>query len=122
MRQDARRTFQGAYQPNVTIVRASNGGKCSPPRNACSRSRWVRQRIEADQGFVDEPGMTHDEAAFRQSVEKLLHQRAEIGLPGKIIGAGEGRIEGDTGACGTAAKLRAQNIEKQRLGRAEPLP
>src|SRR3979411_1520765 len=37
-----------------------------------------RQRVEADKGFVDEAGMTHDEAAFRQSIQKLLHQRAKI--------------------------------------------
>ncbi len=49
------------------------------------------QRIEADQGVVDEAGMAHDETALRQILEKLPHQVTEIGLPGKIIGAGECR-------------------------------
>src|SRR5260370_38618013 len=78
------------------------------------------QRIEADQGFVDEPGMTHDKAALRLSVEKLSHQRAVIGLSREIVSAGESDIESDMGARGAGAKLRAQDIEKQRLGRAEP--
>src|ERR1700687_1821891 len=70
------------------------------------------QRVEADQGLVDEPRVTHDEAALRQPIEKLSHQDAEIGLSRKIIGAGESRIECDIGAQGTAAKLRAQDVEK----------
>src|SRR6266704_3151146 len=79
-----------------------------------------RQRVEADQGFVDEPWVTHDEAILRKLIEKLSHQHAEIGLLRKIIGTGEARIECDIGARGAATKLRAQNGEKQRLGRAEP--
>src|SRR5712671_6137507 len=79
-----------------------------------------RQRVEADKGFVDESGVTHDETALRQPLEKLSHQHAEIGLPRKIIGPGETGIECDIGARGAAAKLRAQNVEKQCLGRAEP--
>ena len=71
-----------------------------------------RQRVEADQGFVDEPRVTHDEATLRQPIEKLSHQDAEIGPPRKIIGAGESRIECDIGARGAAAKLRAQDVEK----------
>src|ERR1700730_5722310 len=65
------------------------------------------ERIEADQGLIDEAGMAHDETAFRQPIEELSHQRAEIRLPGKVIGAGECRIEGDTGAGGAVAELRA---------------
>src|SRR5229473_1032814 len=79
-----------------------------------------RQRVEAEKGFVDKARVTHDEAILRQSVEKLPHQRAEIRLWGKIISAGEGGIECDVGARGAAAKLRTQNVEKQRLGGAEP--
>src|ERR1700704_3257920 len=78
------------------------------------------ERIEADKGFIDETGMTHDETALGQPIEKLPHQRAEIGLLRKIIGAGESGIEGDSGARGARPKLRAQDVEKQRLGRAEP--
>src|ERR1700687_2518730 len=79
-----------------------------------------RQRVETDEGIVDETGMAHDETAVRQPIEELSHQRAKIRLPGKIIGAGEAGIAGDTGARGARAKLRAQDVEKQRLGRAEP--
>src|ERR1700680_5087266 len=71
-----------------------------------------RQRIEADQGFVDEPRVTHDEAALRQPIEKLSHQDTEVGPLRKIIGAGESRIECDIGAQRTAAKLRTQDVEK----------
>src|SRR6266849_10825721 len=69
-----------------------------------------RQRIEADQGFVDEPRVTHDEAILRKPIEKLSHQHAEIGLSRKIIGTGEARIECAIGVRGAAAKLRAQKI------------
>ena len=79
------------------------------------------QRIEADEHFVDEAGMAHHEPAVRQTIEELLHQRAEIGLSRKIISAGKRRIECDPGGCGALAKLRAQNVEHQRLGRGEPL-
>src|ERR1700759_559298 len=79
----------------------------------------VGQRVEADKNLIDHPRMTHDDAAFRQAIEKLSHQRAEIRLPGKIIGAGEAGIECDIGARSAAAELRAQDIENQRLGRAE---
>src|SRR5450631_1211931 len=71
-----------------------------------------RQRVEADQGFVDETRVAHDEAALRQTIEKLSHQDAEIGRLRKIISAGESRIECDVGAQGAAAKLRAQDVEK----------
>src|SRR6202012_5884214 len=80
-----------------------------------------RQRVEADQDVVDESGMTHHETALRQLLEKPAHQRAEIRFLRKIIGAGESGIERDAGAGGTLAKLRAQYIEDQRLGRAKPL-
>ena len=67
----------------------------------------VGEGIEADEGFVDEAGMTHDETAFRQPIEKLSHQRAEIGGLRKILGAGESGIECDIGARGARTKLRA---------------
>ena len=67
----------------------------------------VGERIEADKGFVNETGMTHDETALRQPIEKSLHQDAEIGLLRKIISAGESGIEGDTGARGELAESRA---------------
>ena len=79
-----------------------------------------RERIEADQDIVDEAGMTHDEAAFRQPIEKLLHQRAEVRRLIKIIGAGESGIERNTRARGAAAKLCAQDVENQSFGSAEP--
>src|ERR1700687_3751012 len=79
-----------------------------------------RQRVEAFEGIVDETGMANDETAVRQPIEELLHQRAKIGLPGKIIGAGESGIACDIGARGARAKLRAEDVENQRLGRAEP--
>src|SRR5882724_2808153 len=64
-----------------------------------------RQRVEAEQGFVDEPGVTHDEAIVRKPIEKLSHQHAEIWLLRKIIGTGEAGIECDIGARGAATKL-----------------
>ena len=70
------------------------------------------KRIEADKDIVDEPRMTHDEAALRQPIEKLSHQGAEIGLLRKIISAGESGIECDIGPRGAAAKLSAQNVEE----------
>src|SRR5580700_8738368 len=65
-----------------------------------------RERVEAEEGLLDEAGMTHDQATLRQPVEKLPHQRAEIPLLRPVVGAG--------------AKLRAQRIDNQRLGRAQP--
>src|SRR5439155_1223269 len=78
------------------------------------------QRIETDQDIVDESGMAHHEAAIRQQIEELRHQGTEVGCPRKIIGAGEGGVECETCARGALAELRAQDIEQQRLGRAEP--
>src|ERR1700690_120624 len=78
-----------------------------------------RQRIEADKDLVDHARVTHDDTGLRQTVEKSLHQRPEMGLSGKIIGTGESRVERDIGARGTAAKLRAQGVENQCLGRAQ---
>ena len=66
-----------------------------------------RQRVEADQDVVDESRVTHDQAVLRQPIEKLPHQHAEIGLPGKIIGAIESGIECNIGAGGALSKLRA---------------
>ena len=40
----------------------------------------VGQGIEAAKGFIDESRVAHHNAAFRQSGEKLTHQRGEIGL------------------------------------------
>ena len=37
------------------------------------------QGIEADKRFVDKARMAHHEPAFRQPVEELPHQVAEIG-------------------------------------------
>src|SRR5258706_9974628 len=78
------------------------------------------KRVEADQGVVDEAGMTHDETALRQPLEKLPHQGAEIRSLREIVGAGESGIERDVRPRGAAAKLRAQDVENQGFGRAEP--
>src|SRR6266699_3228582 len=102
------------------FVRGQQAREMLAPEKGVFMFALDRQRVEADQGFVNESRMTHDEAMFRQPVEKLPHQHAEIGLPREIIGAGESGIEGDIGARGPAAKLRAQNVEKQRLRRTEP--
>src|SRR6266404_3965231 len=79
------------------------------------------QGIEADKRVIDKAGMTHDETALRQAIEELPHQRAEIRLPGEVIGAGEGGVERDVRARSLLAKLRTEDVEHQRLGRAEPL-
>src|SRR4030081_2025011 len=102
------------------FVRSQQPRKMLAPKKRVFVFALDRQRVEADQGFVDEPRVTHDEAILRKLVEKLSHQHAEIGLLRKIIGTGEARIECDIGARGAATKLRAQNVEKQRLARAEP--
>src|ERR1700723_2703205 len=78
------------------------------------------QRVEADKNVIDHPRVAHDDAIFRQAIEKLSHQRAEIRLAGKIIGAREAGIEYEIGALGAGAKWRAKDIENQGLGRAEP--
>src|ERR1700674_5204255 len=102
------------------FVRGQQAWKILAPDKSVFAFALGRQRVETDKGFVDEAGMTHDEAAFRQSIEELLHQRTEIGRLRKIIGAGEAGIERDACARRAAAKLRAQHVEKQRLGSAEP--
>ena len=53
--------------------------------------------------------------------KELAHQHAEIGRFRKIIGAGKGGIERDAGSRGALAELRAEDVEHQRLGRAEQL-
>ena len=78
------------------------------------------QRVEAYKRVVDKAGMTHDEPALRHPVEKFAHQGAEIGPPREIIGSRESGIAGDIGARGEATKLRTQEVENQRLRRAEP--
>src|ERR1700693_155983 len=78
------------------------------------------KRIQADQGIVDEAGMAHDETALRQPIEKLPHQGAEIRSLREIVSAGESGIERDVRPRGAAAELRAQDVENQRLGGAEP--
>src|SRR5256885_16901737 len=80
------------------------------------------QGIEADKRLVDKTGMAHHEAAFRQALEELPHQRTKLRRLRKIIGAGEARIERNIRCRRTLAKLRAQDVEHQRLGRTEPLP
>src|SRR6266446_8522895 len=102
------------------FVRGQQPRKMLAPEKRVFVFALDRQRVEADQGFVDEPRVTHDEAILRKPIEKLSHQHAEIGLSRKIIGTGEAGIECDIGAQGAATKLRAQNVEKHRLGRAEP--
>src|SRR6516164_825879 len=80
-----------------------------------------RQRIKADQDVIHQPRVTHDHATVGRALQKSLHERREIGLSGKIIGSPEARIERDLGARGAAAELRAQEVEKQGLGRAEAI-
>ena len=80
-----------------------------------------RQRIEADQHIVHEARMAHDDSGLRHPLKELAHQGAEIGLPGKIIGAGKSGVEGNAGAGGAAAELRAQHVENQRLRRIQTL-
>ena len=78
------------------------------------RRKWV----EADEGFVDESGMTHDEAVLRQLSEKLSHQHAEIGFLSKIISAGESWIE--SGDLGFAPIARHAGRLSRNVGGALP--
>src|SRR5882724_12750909 len=102
------------------VVRGQKAGKVAAAQEGVLAFALRRQRVEADQGLIDEARMAHHEAMLRQPVEELLHQAAEIGLPRKIVGAGKSGIESEVGARGAAAELRAQGIEQQRLGCAEP--
>ena len=80
-----------------------------------------RQRVEADEGIVHEAGVTHDDTILRQPLEKLPHQTAEIAQSREVVDAGESGIECDVGARCPASELRAQGVENQSLGRAQPL-
>ena len=80
-----------------------------------------RQRVEADEGIIHEAGVTHDDTILRQPIEKLPHQTAEIVQSREIVDAGESGIEYDVGARCSPLELRAQGVENQCLGRAQPL-
>src|ERR1035437_8386057 len=118
MRQGVRRVLQG-ISAQCNFVRRQQAREMLAPEKSVLMFALGCKRIEADKDIVDEPRMTHDEAALRQPIEQLSHQRAEIGLLRKIISTGESGIECDTGPRGAAAKLPAQNVEEQRLGRAK---
>src|SRR4051812_14071216 len=78
------------------------------------------QRVEFDQGVVDKSGMAHHQALVRQAIEKSTQQSAEVGSAGKVIGAGERRIEGKAVPRGVTAKSRAERIEQHGFWRADP--
>src|ERR1700743_498710 len=110
----------------------SCSAQCHVVRRQQRRGMFARQKgelvlalggqgVEADKRFVDESGMAHHDAALGKPVEKVAHQRAEIGLAREIIGAGKAGIEGDILACGALTKLRAERIQPQLLGGAKPL-
>ena len=65
------------------------------------------QRIETDQYIIHDARMTHDDAGFAHPLQELPHQGAEFGLFRKIISAGKGGVEGEFGARGARAELRA---------------
>jgi len=120
MRQNDRAVyrFSEQYQANVTLFSASSGGNCAPPRNACSCSRWVVRGSRLINVSSTNPGWhitAHHRADHRETVASA---RPKSGSREKIIGTGKRRIERDTGSRGAPAKLRAQDIEHQRLGRA----
>jgi len=97
----------GGLSAQCNIVRCEQGRK----RLACEKREFAfalgSQRIEADQDVIDESRMAHHKPALRQPIEKLPHQRTEIGLFGKIIGARESGIKCDTGARGAFSKADA---------------
>src|SRR3984893_13031231 len=102
------------------IVRSQQARELLAPEKSVLVLAMGCKRIEADQGIVDEAGMAHDETALRQPIEKLPHQGAEIRSLREIVSAGESGIERDVRPRGAAAELRAQDVENQRLGAAEP--
>jgi hypothetical protein len=81
----------------------------------------IRERIEPFKFSVDEAGMTHDQPAIRQPGQKARKNRREGRLATEIIGAGKGRIGGDTKSSRLAAEADAQNIDQQFLAALEPL-
>src|SRR5712675_1316346 len=101
MRQDARSGIC-RISTQCSLVRHQQALEILTPEKSIFVFARVGERIEANKDFVDEAGMTHDETAIRQSIEKLSHQRAEIRGLRKIIGAGESGIERDIGARSAA--------------------
>jgi len=107
------------YQANVTLFSASS---------AALRTAEKRVFVFALGGqgsrlinvSSTNPGW-HITAHHRADHRETVASAAEIRLARKIIGTGKRRIERDTGSRGAPAKLRAQDIEHQRLGRGEPL-
>src|SRR4029077_5566148 len=103
------------------FVRCQHGGKLLGAEKSVFAFALHCQRIEADQDVIDQARMTHDHAAIGHALKKSLHQRAEIGRSGEIVGAREARIERQPRARCAGAELRAQQVEEQRLGRAEAI-
>src|SRR5215471_19055430 len=79
------------------------------------------ERVEADQHLVDKARMAHDDAAFRQSIQEIAHQRTIVYPAGIVVGAGEARVDLESGARGAALELGGEVVEEQRLRRGEPL-
>src|ERR1700737_874562 len=90
------------------IVRSQQARELLAPEKSMFVLALGGERVEADQGVIDEAGMAHDEAALRQAVEKLSHQGAEIRPLREIVGAGESRIKREVPPRGAGAKLAAQ--------------
>src|SRR4051794_22396844 len=103
------------------IVRGQQRREITPGEKAVFGLALAGQGIETLQRLVDESRVTHHKAVFRQVIEELAHQRAEVGLCRKIVGTGKGGVELQPGARGALTELRAQNVEQQRLRGAEPL-
>src|SRR5262249_12265039 len=75
-----------------------------------------RQRIEPLQFGVDEAGMTHDDAAVGQVIEKTREQRLEIRSLVEFVSSREGRIGVQPQRGGPAPEPAAPKVEQQSLG------
>src|SRR5215472_16383651 len=101
------------------LVFSEQGRKLFAGQKSVLAFALVGERIEAKKDFVDEAGMAHHDAFFRQALKELAHQEAEIRLSGKIVSSGKAGIDADAGAGRPFAELRAQDIEKEGFGRGK---
>ena len=69
---------------------------------------------------IDDAGVTHDQAAVRQTRQKPREQLGVIRPGFEGVGAREGRIDRDTQLFCPVPKAEAENIKHQRLVIAQP--
>ena len=80
-----------------------------------------RQRIEPAKLGIDEAGMTHDQAAVGEPIEKAGKQGREIDVVPELVCAGETRIGLHSERSGAPAKGPAHQVEREPLAVADDL-